>query len=214
MIKVVLVDDQEIFLNALKIMIESDDEIVVAGTAKNGYEGAEICRRLDPDVILMDIMMPIYDGVKGVELIKEFNSKAKVIMLTTLDDDAHVYQSLKKGADGYVLKNTGDKELIKVIKAAAAGFSIIQQKIFEQYKEKQHIPEKYILKTEESNIKLTEREKEVLSLIVDGMSNRDIAAKLFLVEGRVKNIVSSLLSKLDVVDRTQLAVYAIKHNIV
>lgn len=214
MINVILVDDQEIFLNALKIMIESDDEIAVIGTAKNGYEGAEICRRLNPDVVLMDIMMPVYDGVKGVELIKEFNKKAKVIMLTTLDDDAHVYKSLKKGADGYVLKNTGDRELIKVIKAAAAGFSIIQQKIFEQYKEKQHIPEKYILEPEESNVKLTEREKEVLRLIVDGMSNKGISGKLFLVEGRVKNIVSSLLSKLNLEDRTQLAVYAIKHNIV
>ncbi|MFZ5987805.1 MAG: response regulator [Bacillota bacterium] len=213
MINVLLVDDQEIILKALKITLEKDNDIKVISTARNGEEAASICDRLKPDVVLMDVMMPVCDGVRGTKLIKDKNRSIKIIMITTFDDEKYIEQAIKNGADGYILKSIRDEDLKAAVRSTAAGLSIMQQSVFD------HLKGNYQTKKHDATAKeledlLTPREKEVLALIVDGMSNKDIANKLFLVEGRVKNIVSSILMKLDVKDRTQLAIFAIKNNLV
>ncbi|MCX7922218.1 MAG: response regulator transcription factor [Clostridia bacterium] len=219
MIKVLIVDDQLILKESLKYIIEQDNDIEVVGCAENGKAALQMCDKFLPDVVLMDIMMPVCDGVEGTKLIKRKHSSIKVIILTTFSDDANISKALENGADGYILKEITPEELVMAIKNVAKGFGIIHKKtynaIVRQLNSANNEPE-HIIKEEKTkaNIELTDREIVIIRSIVEGKSNREIAAELYLTEGRVKNIITEILAKLKLKDRIQLVVYAVKNNLV
>lgn len=210
MIRILIVDDSPILRNGLKTIIKQDNEIKVMDSAENGQEALEMCKKILPDLVLMDIRMPICDGVEGTRLIKEFNSAIKVIILTTFDDNESISKVLDNGADGYILKDIKDEDLIRTIKSTVNGYSIIQQSVFKSIKSQ------YKVNTMNTGLKinLSEREIEIIKLIVDGKDNKQIAVTLYLVDGTVRNTISSILDKLKLKDRTQLAVFAIKNDLV
>lgn len=216
MIKVLIVDDQVILRESLKFIVEQDPEINVVGLAGNGKEALNLCKELVPDVVLMDIMMPVCNGVEGTKLIKSQFRSIRVIILTTFNDDENISKAIKNGADGYVLKDIKPDELILAVKSVAKGFSIMHHTAMDTVaKQIDHENEANHHKQEvKLNVNLTERELSIIELIVDGKSNKEIAAKIFITEGSVKNIITSILEKLSLKDRTQLAVFAVKNNIV
>ncbi|WP_010681323.1 response regulator transcription factor [Acetivibrio cellulolyticus] len=214
MIKVMIVDDLVIFRDTLKYMLDHDPGIEVVGGASNGFEAFELCKRMQVDLVLMDILMPDCDGVEGTRLIKQHFPNIKIIILTTFQDDENVSNSLKNGADSYVLKDISAVELIHAIKSVYQGYNIIQKNIFEKVVQKLDGNEPHNLEESTALAKLNEREIKVIQLVVDGKSNNQIAEELFLTEGSVRNIVSSLLRKLDLKDRVQLAVFAVRNKLV
>lgn len=214
-IKTVIVDDEIILRESLKRLIEMDEEISVVGCGGNGLEALELCQRLNPDVVLMDIVMPDCNGIDGTLLIKEKFPMVKVIILTTFDDDKNIAKALQNGADGYVLKMITPDDLILAIKSVAKGMSIMHRKVLNSVA-RQFDPINPSEPPINSSIpsQLTPREIELIRMIVDGKSNKEIAAEFFLAEGSVKNLVTSVLEKLNLKDRTQLAVFAVKNRLV
>ncbi|MFZ5968306.1 MAG: response regulator [Bacillota bacterium] len=214
MIKVILVDDKIDFMNALKYMLEQYEDIEVIGCATNGREAYELCRYHHPDAVLMDLVMPICDGVKGTELIKTYDNNVKIIVLTTFYEDEKVSMALEKGADGYILKEADTSEIITAIKNAMQGLGTIHKKVLKKVsKMLQPVPE--TLKTLEMMGKNhTDKEIEIMRLVVDGLSNREIARRLCYTEGTVKNMLTGILAKANAKDRTQLAVYAIRNRLI
>ena len=216
MIKVVIIDDQVILRESLKFIVEQDPEIKVVGLGGNGKEALELCGELVPDVVLMDIMMPICNGVEGTKLIKAKFNKIRVIILTTFNDEENISMAIKNGADGYVLKDIKPDELILAVKSVARGFSIMHHTALDTVA-KQIDNDTELTQPKQglkSDINLTERELSIIKLIVDGKSNKEIASCIFITEGSVKNIITNILEKLNLKDRTQLAVFAVKNNIV
>ncbi len=216
MIKVLIVDDQVILRESLKFIVEQDPEIDVVGLAGNGKEALNLCKELVPDVVLMDIMMPVCNGVEGTKLIKSQFRSIRVIILTTFNDDENISKAIKNGADGYVLKDIKPDELILAVKSVAKGFSIMHHTAMDTFAKQidhengaNHHKQEFKL-----DVNLTDRELSIIELIVDGKSNKEIAAKIFITEGSVKNIITSILEKLHLKDRTQLAVFAVKNNII
>ncbi|TYQ17765.1 UNVERIFIED_CONTAM: DNA-binding NarL/FixJ family response regulator [Acetivibrio alkalicellulosi] len=212
-IKIMIVDDQKLFRDCLKYMIEANSEFEISATASNGNEAIEIVSRLKPDVILMDIMMPVCDGITATKVIKQQHPGIKVIILTTSESDKNLHEAIENGAEGYVLKNTSSEQLIMAIKSVLAGMEIIQKQAVKSKSDsidqvKKESGEFYI---EGVKVKLTDRELLILKMIGQGKSNAQIAGTLFLSEGRVRNIVTELVSKIMVKDRTQLAIFAIRN---
>lgn len=215
MIKVLIVDDQAMLRQSLKFIIEQDLGIKVEATAGNGEDAFKLCGELKPDVVLMDIMMPVCDGIEGTRLIKSKYPNIKVIILTTFNNDENIKNALQNGAAGYLLKDADPEDLILAIKSVAKGMSIIHHDVFDNVVKKvgdiePHKPSEEI----NTSIHFTDRELDVIRLIVDGKSNKEIGAELFITEGSVKNIITGTLDKAGLKDRTQLAVYAIKNRIV
>lgn len=208
MIKVIIADDVQILRTGLKAVLSQDNEIKVIGEAVNGREAYELSVRLKPDVVLMDMRMPDFDGGYGTRQIKEKLKGIKVLLLTTFDDKETVEKAVASGVDGYILKEMDNSQIINSIKAVAGGINVFCDNIF------QSIKKDTVIKQSPEIFDLTERETEFLRLICDGCDNKEIAAKLFLAEGTVRNGISRLLEKLKLKDRTQLAVFAIKNNIV
>ncbi|HEX9061074.1 MAG TPA: response regulator transcription factor, partial [Clostridia bacterium] len=209
MIKVLIADDSVILRNGLKIIIEQDTNIEVVGCASDGMEALGLCKKLKPDIVLMDIRMPKCDGIEATRLIKEYSKDIKIIVLTTFDDEKYLSKVLHHGADGYILKEIGDDDLINTIKSTVNGFSIFQSHVVQNIRYK--FGPNLRVNDEELvplNVNLTERELSVIKLIVDGKDNREISKILCLTEGSVRNVVSSILDKLKLSDRTQLAVFA------
>lgn len=215
MIKVIIVDDQVILRESLKFIIEQDNDIEIVGCTGNGKDALDMCDELLPDIVLMDLIMPVCDGVKGTKLIKAKHSQIKVIILTTYSDDENVSRALKNGADGYILKDIKPTDLVTAIKSTVKGLGVIHQNAFSSIVRQFNISSKPGNVREPSQyIDLTDRELSVIQLIVDGKGNKEIALDLYLTEGSIKNIVSGILSKLKLKDRTQLAVFAVKNNLV
>lgn len=208
MINVILADDVQILRAGLKAVLLSDKDINVVGEASDGKEAYELCVRLKPDVVLMDMRMPDYDGGYGTRKIKDTLSDIKVLVLTTFDDKETVEKAISSGADGYILKEMDNDKIINSIKAVAGGINVFCDNIFRSIKKD------VFLQQDAKNFDLSEREIDFLRLICDGYDNKEIASKLFLAEGTVRNGVSRLLEKLNLKDRTQLAVFAIKNNII
>lgn len=209
MIKIGIVDDQFILREGLKYIIESDSEFEVVGCATNGQEAMALCEHYQPDLILMDIIMPEVDGVEATQLIKaKYGARIKVVILTSFSDDDYIVKAIANGADGFILKDIQPMDLFRTIKSTVAGLSIIEEgslsSMVKQLKTTREIPQ----------IKLTDRERSVLRLIVEGKGNKEIALALFLTEGTIRNIVSGILRKLDLRDRIQLAIYAVKNELV
>ena len=208
MINVIIADDIPILRSGLKAVLSQDSGIHVIGEASNGKEAYELCIRLHPDVVLMDMRMPEYDGGYGIRKIKDNFEDIKVLVLTTFDDKETVDKAVSSGADGYILKEMDNEKIINSIKAVAGGINVFCDNIF------QSIKQDVVVQQPPKNFDLTERETDLLRLICDGCDNKEIASKLFLAEGTVRNGISRLLDKLNLKDRTQLAVFAIKNNIV
>lgn len=212
MINIVLVDDQIILRDSLKFIIEQDNEICVVGVASNGREAFQVVQNTKPDVVLMDIMMPGSNGIEGTALIKEKFPEIKILILTTFDDEENVRDALKNCADGYILKDVKPQELLISIKNIYNGMVVMHKNVYQKAVNAKPVCEPAPFG--KSDVRLTEREISIVELIVNGKSNKEISQELFLSEGTVKNILTNILEKLELRDRTQLAVYAIKNRII
>lgn len=209
MIRVIIADDIPVLRRGLEAVLAQDGEIEVIGTAGDGKEASELCMSLRPDVAIMDMRMPGFDGAYGIKQIKQNCPEVKVLVLTTFDDSETVRTAMECGADGYILKEMDNEKIINSIKTVNGGMNVFCSNIFSSLKQNMGTAQPAAAVPE-----LTEREKELLTLIAEGCDNKTIAARLFLAEGTVRNNISRLLEKLGLKDRTQLAVYAVKNNIV
>ncbi len=215
MIKILIADDQELIRESLKIVLDMNNDMKVIGLAENGQKVLECIEKNLPNVILMDIRMPELDGVLCTKIVKEKHPDVKIIILTTFDDDDYVYHALKYGASGYLLKGCSVQELTSAIHTVMSGGSILNKditatvvKLFNQMAQTNIVLEVDAKGAEE----LTQTEKKIANLVGNGLSNREIAEKLFLSEGTVRNGLSSVLSKLNLRDRTQLAIWVVQTN--
>ena len=206
-IRVLLVDDQRLMRDGLRTLLELEPDLDVVGEASNGQEGVQIYGELQPQVVLMDIRMPVMNGVEATERLCQDWPDAKIIILTTFDDDEYVFDGIRAGAKGYLLKDVSGEELATAVRAVAGGSALlgssVAQRVLAQFaglasaKPAAALPEP-----------LSDRELEILQLIAEGLSNPEIAARLFLAEGTVKNYVSNILQKTDTRDRTQAVLKA------
>ena len=206
---VLLVDDQRLMRDGLRTLLELEPDMTVAGEAADGEEALVRFRDTRPDVVLMDVRMPGMDGVEATRRLRAMDPEAKVIILTTFDDDEYVFEGLRAGAVGYLLKALSGEELADAIRTVAAGGALIDPAVTRKV-----VNEFARLAPPARSIDaglaepLSEREKEVLGLVARGLSNREIADELFLAEGTVKNYVTTILQKIGVRDRTQAALRA------
>ena len=215
MIKVLLADDQLLFREGIKKILEHDEEIKVVGCAENGKEAFKLCEQFSPDVVLMDIEMPGCDGVEGTRLIKSKCKRTKVVMLTVFNDDEKIQNALNYGADGYMLKDINQEKLILTVKSVAAGLGVMHKDTYSNIIKKVNSHTKIsILENKGLKLDLSNRELSVIKLIVEGKSNSEIANIIYLTEGSVRNIISGILKKLNLKDRTQLAILAVKNGII
>jgi len=210
-IKVMIADDHSIVRQGLRQIIELESDIEVVAEATNGRQAVDYAIENEIDVILMDINMPILNGLQAIEELKSRGNKSKIIVITIHEESEYLFKTLKLGAEGYVLKDAESDVLLSAIRNVYKGQSFIQPNMTKDLvKEFQRVS--LDNKSKEEN-NLTTRELEVLELIADGMINKEIAAKLYISEKTVKNHVSNIFKKLNVSDRTQAAIYAFKHNL-
>jgi DNA-binding NarL/FixJ family response regulator len=214
-IRVLIVDDQLLMRDGLASLLQIQPGITVVGTAENGAEAITAVADFMPDVVLMDVRMPVMDGIEATaEICRQFPA-IKVLMLTTFDDEAYVTGALRAGAFGYVLKNTPALDLAQAIQMAHRGMVQLAPSAADKVAKMMggaSLPGKD-MNADNPLTNLTEREIEVLRLVVQGTSNREIAHKLVITEGTVKSHISNILSRLDARDRTQAAVIAVKHGL-
>jgi DNA-binding NarL/FixJ family response regulator len=208
MIRIVLVDDQTLIRQGIATLLEIEPDLTVVGTAGNGHEALEVVAQTAPDVVLMDIRMPVMDGVSATRDLVARDPNLGVIILTTFDDDEYVFEGLKAGARGYMLKDADASEIVAAVRTVAGGQALIQPSIARKVvAEFSRMADRAPTAPEPTHDPLpeplTEREREVLRAIAEGLSNREIADRLVITEGTVKNHVSNLLAKLEVRDRTQ-----------
>jgi DNA-binding NarL/FixJ family response regulator len=216
-IKVLLADDQEIITRGLKMILESGDEIIVTGTAGNGEEAYNLCKWQRPDVVLMDIKMPVMSGVEATAAITRDFPGVKIIILTTFNEEGYIFDALAGGAFGYLLKESTPEEIITAVKTVYRGGALLQSGVADKVVRRFSLSggkETGRLAADERVNLLTEREKDIARLVGEGRSNREIAGELYLSQGTVRNHLSSILAKTGLRDRTQLAIFAIKNNLV
>lgn len=213
MIKIIIADDQELIRQSLQIILGMEQDIEVVDAVENGREVIRSIRKNKPDVILMDIRMPEMDGVVCTQIIKENHPEIKIIILTTFDDDEYVFNALKYGASGYLLKGTSTKELADAIRKVHQGTAMINGdiaskvvKLFSRMAQTNLT----IQVDEQQTASLKPTERQIVALVGRGMSNKEIAGKMSLSEGTVRNSLSIILSKLALRDRTQLAIWAVQ----
>jgi DNA-binding NarL/FixJ family response regulator len=204
---VLIVDDDALIRDSLKMLLELEEDFQVTGTASDGQEAFTHCQQEQPDMVLMDIRMPVMDGVLGTRLIKQHFPHIRVVILTTFKDVEYIKEALKNGAEGYILKSQPADSIIESLRAVHKGNIVLEKDVAQSIS--------YILNKEETkeqiDYPLTQRELEILQLVGDGLSNREISAKLYLSEGTVRNYVTSLLEKFNLRDRTQLAIFYLKN---
>lgn len=210
MVKILLAEDQILVRQGLKLMIETNENFKVTGEASNGLEAIELCEKHFFDLALLDIRMPEMNGLETARIIRERWPEMIVLMLTTFNDEEYVLEALKYQVNGYLLKDGEAEELIRSIKSALDGGLVIEDHVAAKVMPSLLASKKEELKTDET---LTERELDIIACIGEGMNNEEIATDLFLSVGTVKNHISSILSKLELRDRTQIAIYALKRNI-
>lgn len=208
-IHVLIVDDQRLMRDGLRLLLELEDGMDVVGEAANGAEALEKYAELSPDVVLMDIRMPVMDGVEAIRKLHATTPDARVIILTTFDDDAHVFDGLRAGALGYLLKDVSADELCSAIRKVAAGGALIDPSVTRKVvAEFMRMPDRSPQQNDALDEPLSDRELDVLRLLANGHTNREIAESLHLAEGTVKNYVSNILGKIGARDRTQAALQA------
>lgn len=216
MIEVIIVDDQEIIRQSLEMMLTSKPGIHVIGTAGDGHEAIRQVRQKKPDVILMDIQMPGMDGIECLKIINEFHPQIKVVILTTFDDDEYIYESLKHGASGFLLKGTKVDELIKAIQVVNNGGALmdhtVSAKVMTLFAQLAKADYSSLISDRDYD-DLSKNELRIVQAIGQGLSNKEISNALSFSEGTVRNYISSILSKLELRDRTQIAIYAIQSSL-
>ena len=212
-VRVLVVDDQQLIRDGIASMLDVQDGVVVVGTAKNGQDAIDQAMSLKPNIVLMDIHMPIMDGIAATEKVCLQLPDSQVLMLTTFDDESYIIRSLQAGACGYLLKDIPVHDLARAVKLAHAGVYQLAPEVAGKLVGNLKAAGKS--KTLDiSGIDLTKRELEVLNLIASGATNREIAEQLFVSQGTVKNHVSSILNRLGLRDRMQAALFAIEHGLV
>ena len=211
-IRVLVVDDQELFRRGLTMLLAAEPGVEVVGEAGDGLEGTSLAATAAPDVVLLDIRMPKRSGIEACLAIKEAVPSAKIIILTVSDEEADLYEAVKSGASGYLLKDSSIEEVAQAIRVVADGQSLISPsmavKLIDEFKqmsrpEREHVP----------GLRLTDRELEVLRLVAKGMNNREIARDLFISENTVKNHVRNILEKLQLHSRMEAVMYAVKEKL-
>ncbi|MBO3648981.1 MULTISPECIES: response regulator transcription factor [Bacillus amyloliquefaciens group] len=214
---IIIVDDQQIVREGLKMILSLHEEINIVGEASNGEHLLDLLKQIRSEIILMDIRMPIMDGIEATKLVKERYPDIKVIILTTFNDSEYIFTGLKSGADGYILKDSDSQEIIDSIKTACEGNILLNPKVTLKVVKALNSVEHNKELVQENNEKeqlvqlLTPREKEVAKQIMEGKSNKAISEALFITEGTVKNYVSRILEKLQMNNRTELSLYLQKH---
>ncbi|MBW4446118.1 MAG: response regulator transcription factor [Hassallia sp. WJT32-NPBG1] len=208
MIKVLIVDDQNLIRQGLKALLELEADLEIIGEAENGENAINFISQLQPDVVLMDVRMPIMDGVAATREIHKRFAQVKVLVLTTFDNDEYVAAALQNGAMGYLLKDTPSEELAVAIRAVHKGYTQLGPGIVKKLLTQFPAVTVSELSPPPSLAELTPREKDVLQLIATGANNREIAQKLYISEGTVKNHVTNILNRLNLRDRTQAAIFA------
>ncbi len=214
MIRILIADDHELFRRGLKMVLESEDDIEVLGEASDGQEAFDLAVAEAPDVIVMDVRMPVLSGIEATQLIKEHLPSAKILMLTISDEEDDLYQAIKAGANGYLLKEISIDEIGNAVRSVCGGQSLISpsmaSKLLNEFasmikkeEEKAHVPAP----------RLTPREMEVLQHVAQGMNNREIAKTLFISENTVKNHVRNILEKLHLHSRMEAVVYAVREGV-
>lgn len=207
MIKVLIVDDQQLIREGLRMMLSLYDGIEIVGEVSNGEEAIQAVERLEVDLLLMDIRMPVMNGVDATKVIKEKYPDMKVLILTTFDEDEYIFPALKNGADGYLLKDIGSENLAGAINAVFEGNVLLQPNIAKKLVK--NIDNKVSNTSDNYNkdlyMLLTKKEYEISLLIGEGKNNKEISSLLYITEGTVKNHITNILSKLELRDRTQLA---------
>ncbi len=213
-IKVLIADDVMILRQGLKAVLEQDEGIQVVALAENGKEAFEKCKVFRPDVVMMDMRMPDYDGAYGIKAIKEQCPGVKVLVLTTFDDEETIDKALSSGADGYILKEMEDAKVIASVKSVHSGISVFGDGVYRVMRKRmEEAPAQKQDTAQDEDTILTARELDVVKLVAQGYDNKEIAGELYLAEGTVRNQISKILEKLELKDRTQLAVYAVKHGL-
>jgi DNA-binding NarL/FixJ family response regulator len=209
--KVIICDDQAIVRDGLELLLKLEKDIEVIGLAQDGAEAVDLVTKLVPDLVLMDLKMPGMNGVEATRRISASFPSIRILVLTTFDDDEWVFDAVRAGAAGYLLKDTPREKVIEAIRGTLAGKTFVDPmiagKLLDQVANQQEQPAAILSE------KLTGRELDVLRLIARGFSNSEIAEKLHLSEGTVRNHVSAIFSKLEVTDRTQAAILAIRHGL-
>ncbi|WP_379329203.1 response regulator [Paenibacillus sp. GCM10027626] len=205
--RLLIVDDDVLIREGLNILIGMEDDFEVIGTAANGQEAFEMCQLKQPDLVLMDIRMPVMDGVLGTQLIKRHFSDMKVVLLTTFKDEEYIKEAVKSGAEGYILKNQPPDSIMESLRAVGNGNTVFEKEVAQTISGMLKDQKKTPLPMD-----VNPREREILALVADGLSNKEIASRLFLSEGTVRNYVTALLEKLQLRDRTQLAIFYLNHD--
>ena len=208
-IRVLVADDQEMVRVGFRMILSGEDDIEVVGDAGDGREAVEQVLRLTPEVVLMDIRMPVMDGLAATTRIRDSGSATRVVILTTFDDDAYVYDALAAGASAFLLKDAPAAHLVEAIRTVAAGQAMlaptVTRRLIEQFARRRRDP-----RQDELVARLSEREHDVLRLMADGLSNGEIAGALFLSEATVKTHVGRILAKLGARDRVQAVITAFR----
>jgi len=211
-IRVLVVDDQELFRRGLTMLLAVEPGLEVVGEAGDGAEGVTLAESAAPDVILLDVRMPKKSGIEACLAIKESVPSAKIIMLTVSDEEADLYEAVKSGASGYLLKDSSIEEVAQAIRVVADGQSLISPsmaiKLIDEFKQMSR-PERETGPA----LRLTERELDVLRLVAQGHSNKEIAVRLFISENTVKNHVRNMLEKLQLHSRMEAVMYAVRENL-
>ena len=212
MVRVLICDDQAVVCEGLELILNADPEIEVVGLAYDGSEALEMVPDTQPDLVLMDLKMPVMNGIHATRELKKRDPEIKVLVLTTFGEDEWVFDAIRSGADGYLLKGTPREKLVAAVKGTAAGEAYIDPgvggKLLAQ------VAQNPAGRDSTLTADLSERELDVLKLLAQGLTNAEIAEKLYLTRGTVRNYVSTILGKLDVDDRTQAAILAIRHGLV
>jgi DNA-binding NarL/FixJ family response regulator len=211
-VRVLVVDDQELFRRGLIMLLGSDSDIEVVGEAADGVTATELAVKTAPDVILLDVRMPRRTGVEACRAIKEAVPSAKIIMLTVSDEEADLYESVKNGASGYLLKDSSIEEVAQAVRVVNEGQSLISPsmavKLIDEFKQMSK-PER----EQGPALRLTDRELEVLRLVAKGLNNREVAKELFISENTVKNHVRNILEKLQLHSRMEAVMYAMREKL-
>jgi DNA-binding NarL/FixJ family response regulator len=212
-IRVAVVDDQELFRRGLVMLVGAEDDIEVVGEASDGEEAAALAEEKAPDVILMDVRMPKLSGTEACVTIKQVAPSAKIIMLTMSDEEVDLYDAIKNGASGYLLKDASIDEVSQAIRLVADGQSLISPSMAAKLLEEFKTISRTGGKPEEIAPKLTDRELEVLNLVARGLNNREIARDLYISENTVKNHVRNILEKLQLHSRMEAVMYAVREKL-
>ena len=212
MIRVIIVDDQDVIRVGMEAILSIETDIEIMATAADGEEALYLVAQHHPDLVLMDLKMPVMNGIQATRLIREKFPEIKVLVLTTYDADEWVFDAVRAGASGYLLKDNPKEELVKAIHLTMEGQTTVDPKVAGRLFD--HVVQNINPIASRFAENLSNRELEILKLLARGMNNRAIAEKLYLSEGTVRNYVSSILAKLEVSDRTHAAIIALRHGLV